>query len=468
MIAGESPSLDELIAIMNLERQEAFDDVTSDFSDHDRHETAEEKLMKIIDKPLPGIPKEKQDLFRRSQEARKRSSRSRYSYIASGGGTVTTNKFQFADPLDPEKEEWRKTLNRSLSKENAFSNDMAGIQRVSSNSSAGGPNQPAGNRRARNQRGNSARSLTMDGTESLTSTDTRNTANERRGRRAKNNSSPNPASVSSLNDSVDDKESSFSSNDHVEDGKPPAPRKVRRASKTQPEDTQPKPGQPPMRGRRRGSRDAQTMRTSSQDAQGNRANSQGAAPGEGSRRGRRSTSKGKMATFEQTWADIPDNGDQRVGPIRKGATQQKRTSTRQSANMTSFEQAWEEGEADNGDQAPASIDSNLRRSMTTDSANKKITKREKIFELQAKCDRYKKEWIEASKEKKKVRKELQDVQVSIVSLNMQIDTQQAETEILQRQLTDAVQKLKELKKVQEREPPQMRRAAHCKTTIQNG
>mmetsp|Transcript_18466 Transcript_18466/g.45767 ORF Transcript_18466/g.45767 Transcript_18466/m.45767 type:complete len:995 (-) Transcript_18466:2335-5319(-) len=510
-MTGETPSLDELNAIMNLERKEAFDDPTSELSDHDDNESPEEKLMKIIDKPLPGIPKEKQDLFKKSQAARKKSSRTRYSYIASGGGTVTANRFQFADPLNPEKEEWRKTLNQSFNnprdKNAAETNDFTGIQRVSSNSSSG-----ASQNRNRLQKRLSARSLNMDGTESLTSTDTRNTTSERRGRRKNSShsrSSLNPASVtSSLNDS-DDKESSFSSSDYLEvpaqqdGGKPPVPRKVRRGSRTQPDDGgQPPKGRQSMRGRRRGSRDSQTMqaqtmqvKTSQQGPQGNnrqqgnnrpqgnnrqqsnirqqgnnrqRANSQDA---EGTRRSiskdaegvrkantRRSTSRGKMASFEDAWAETPDKEeeDTRVAPLRRGNSKKdingKRRSARASANLASFEQAWDQVEADNGDlAAAATMETNLQRSMTSDSGNKKRTKREKIFELQAKCDRYKKEWIEASKDKKKVRKELQDVQVSIVSLNMQIDTQKAETEILQKQLTDTVQKLLEIKKVQEKE-----------------
>ncbi|CAJ1942364.1 unnamed protein product [Cylindrotheca closterium] len=490
-MTGESPSLDELNAIMNLERKEAFDDPNSELSDLDNQETPEEKLMKIIDQPLPGIPKAKQDLFKRSQAARQKSSRTRYSYIASGGGTVHANRFQFEDPLDPEKNEWRKTLNASYNgstnnDNTSATNGFAGIQRVSSNSS--GVSQdfyvPTSAGSGRQKKRLSARSLN-DGTESLTSTDTRNTTSERRARRSKNSShsrsSLNPASTtSSLNDS-DHKESSISSNDHLEvpsqgAGKPPVPRKVRRGSRTQPDDAQqPQVARQTMRGRRRGSRDAQTMQANTNQAaaagRGNnrqrRANSQDAESSnrrssskdaQGMRQAtRRSTSRGQMAGFEQAWTQSPGNNGEavRVPPLRRGNGAEvngKRRGARPStANLANFEQAWEEGGTDGDLAVAASIEPNLQRSITSDSMNKKRTKREKIFELQAKCDRYKKEWIEASKDKKKVRKELQDVQVSIVSLNMQIDTQKAETEILQKQLTDTVQKLMESKRVQEKE-----------------
>ncbi|KAL3932922.1 MAG: hypothetical protein SGBAC_010622 [Bacillariaceae sp.] len=518
-MTGASPSLDELNAIMNLERKEAFDDPNSELSDLDNNETPEETLMKIIDKPLPGIPKGKQDLFKRSQAARQKSSRSRYSYIASGSGAVTANRFEFEDPLNPEKEEWRKALNGSYSKNrntgDVETNDFTGIRQVSSNSSDGSYNRNApSSAGSRQKKRLSSRSLNMDGTESLTSTDTRNTTSERRARRSKNSShsrsSLNPASAtSSLNDS-DDKESSISSNDYLDvpsqDGKPPAPRKIRRASRTKPvDDGQPQARQS-MRGRRRGSRDAQTMqmksqnvqgnrqqRASSQDAQGNRqrANSQDA---QGIRKAtRRSIPREKMASFEQQMSDNdvratpsrrgPGNevngkrntvrasanlasveqpwgknpGDVGAGPLRRGTSSEvktKRNSARAPARA-SFEQAWDQGEADGDLTDAASIKPNLQRSMTSDSMNKKRTKREKIFELQAKCDRYKKEWIEASKDKKAIRKELQDVQVSVVSLNMQIDTQKAETEILQKQLTSTLQKLMETQKVQEKERGEM-------------
>jgi chromosome segregation ATPase len=87
----------------------------------------------------------------------------------------------------------------------------------------------------------------------------------------------------------------------------------------------------------------------------------------------------------------------------------------------------------------------------TESGKPKKTKLEKIHELQAKCDRYKTEWIETSKDKKKLRKQVQDGKSEIMALSKDISAQTAETAILQKKLSENLQNLDELQDEQRKE-----------------
>jgi chromosome segregation ATPase len=71
----------------------------------------------------------------------------------------------------------------------------------------------------------------------------------------------------------------------------------------------------------------------------------------------------------------------------------------------------------------------------------KKSKLEKIHELQAKCDRYKKEWSDASRDKRKYRKDLDESKLQVMSLKKKVETHVSETTILQKNLAEALQKL---------------------------
>jgi hypothetical protein len=83
--------------------------------------------------------------------------------------------------------------------------------------------------------------------------------------------------------------------------------------------------------------------------------------------------------------------------------------------------------------------------------DKRKTKLEKIHELQAKCDRYKQNWVDVTKEKKQCRKELQSNKLEVISLTKEIDTHVAETAILRKNLSQALQKLDEVQEEQRHE-----------------
>ena len=72
------------------------------------------------------------------------------------------------------------------------------------------------------------------------------------------------------------------------------------------------------------------------------------------------------------------------------------------------------------------------------------TKAEKIVELQEKYERYKKEWIQATKEKNKALKDLSQSKLEVLSLTKEIDTQVSEVGILRQNLADALHKMDKL------------------------
>jgi chromosome segregation ATPase len=119
--------------------------------------------------------------------------------------------------------------------------------------------------------------------------------------------------------------------------------------------------------------------------------------------------------------------------------------------------------SDNSDnQSVASRDSllSIDYSLPSDlKPNVRKTKLEKIHELQAKCDRYKKEWIDVTKDKKQYRKEVQLKKLEVISMTQEIDTHMLETEILRRNLSDALQKLDETQEVQRQERGEYSNAA---------
>ena len=91
------------------------------------------------------------------------------------------------------------------------------------------------------------------------------------------------------------------------------------------------------------------------------------------------------------------------------------------------------------------------RLVNTESPTNKKSKLEKIHELQAKYDRYKQEWIQATKEKKQVEKELKLEKLEVVSLTKEIEAHVTETEILQQKLAESIKKSDELAEEQRKE-----------------
>lgn len=81
----------------------------------------------------------------------------------------------------------------------------------------------------------------------------------------------------------------------------------------------------------------------------------------------------------------------------------------------------------------------------------KKTKLQKIMELQAKCDRYKKEWLDTSRDKKRLRNEILEGKELILILTKQIDVHESEASILQKKLSEALQRLDELQAEQYKE-----------------
>eukprot|EP00980_Cylindrotheca_fusiformis_P008254 scaffold1736_cov127-Cylindrotheca_fusiformis.AAC.68 len=418
---AKEPSLDELNYIMNLQRQEAFDDATRQTmsssttpsdppSENDgQHETAEETLLKIVGSPLPGMSKERMELAKAAAAAKHTTNttkKSRFSYSASGSAPLRYH------PSDAEREEWRKTIERSQSQNEVPSpsgsqpNTKSGGLRRSSSTVSVSRISPKGKRRSmgRRERSSSSRSLTMDMAgdgSSVTSNDTRNS--ERGGRSV---SSLDPHNLISAADSMDDEGSRKG-----EDGTATRYR-VKRSSSN------------PRNDQRRGRRNSSTRQNEGQSRSKGRTSSKDAE----SRR-RRSRSRPKPSTevddeekFEQLWTPNSQRKTYSYGDKK-------------------FE---EDNPISSGSFA------SLKQAMTDDSKKKK-TKLEKIHELQATCERYKTEWINASREKKKFRKELQSVQSDMVSLNMEIETHKAEAEILRRQLSESILKLDETEQEQRKE-----------------
>lgn len=99
---------------------------------------------------------------------------------------------------------------------------------------------------------------------------------------------------------------------------------------------------------------------------------------------------------------------------------------------------------------PSQISDKPDHSSVTREGTKK-TKLEKIHELQAKCDRYKNEWMDASNEKRRYRRDLETAKSSALALSKQVETHVAETTILQKSLSTALLKLDETHEEQRKE-----------------
>ena len=82
----------------------------------------------------------------------------------------------------------------------------------------------------------------------------------------------------------------------------------------------------------------------------------------------------------------------------------------------------------------------------------RMTKLEKIQELQSKYEKYKKEWIDTTRDKNKFKKELRDSKLSIISLTKEIDVYMTETTTLRKNLSESLQRVDQLTEEQ--------RAAH--------
>lgn len=89
----------------------------------------------------------------------------------------------------------------------------------------------------------------------------------------------------------------------------------------------------------------------------------------------------------------------------------------------------------------------------------KKTKLEKIHELQAKCDRYKREWVDASNEKKRYRKDLEASRQEVAAKTQEVETFMAETKILQKNLSEALSKLDETQEEQRKERTELSNTA---------
>jgi hypothetical protein len=81
----------------------------------------------------------------------------------------------------------------------------------------------------------------------------------------------------------------------------------------------------------------------------------------------------------------------------------------------------------------------------------KQSKLGKINELQAKYEKYKQEWVQVTKEKNKNKKELNQKKVEVVSLTKEVDTHMAETAILRRGLSEALLKVDKMTEEQSQE-----------------
>ena len=89
----------------------------------------------------------------------------------------------------------------------------------------------------------------------------------------------------------------------------------------------------------------------------------------------------------------------------------------------------------------------------------KKTKLEKIHELQGKCDRYKQEWADASKEKRRYRKNLEKSQQELTAKKQELQTYVSETQILQNNLSDTLARLDAAKEEQRKERIDLSNAA---------
>jgi chromosome segregation ATPase len=104
-----------------------------------------------------------------------------------------------------------------------------------------------------------------------------------------------------------------------------------------------------------------------------------------------------------------------------------------------------------------SVGARSQHTMTTQETSvlgdgvKRKTKLDKIKELQAKCDRYKKEWIVVTKGKKQCRKELEFNKLEVISLTKEIETHLTETAILRKNLSESLQTLDKTQEEQRHE-----------------
>lgn len=73
--------------------------------------------------------------------------------------------------------------------------------------------------------------------------------------------------------------------------------------------------------------------------------------------------------------------------------------------------------------------------------NKRKTKLEKIHELQAECDRHKRECLQVTKEKRQARRDLESKNLEVISLTKDIETHVAEISILRKNFSEALENL---------------------------
>jgi hypothetical protein len=510
-------SLDDLSAIMNLQRQEAFDEfptekITSNFS-HD--ETAEDKLMKIVDAPLPGLPRQKEDLLRRAKNARRSAKDHRYS---SGSMSMSEMNYSLNDKMDDsERGEWKRTISRSKSSTadmRSLSPPMELRRAISTVSGTqAGRQSSSTKRRVKNARQSAKDHRYSSGSMSMSEThfslndkmdDSERGEWKRTISRSKSSTADMRRSRAFAETATSDINSVTSSDTGTSErrGKRPSKFQYRSSSSTSSQTG----GKPPRNISL--SSDASIGTTDSSILEKNSNVSVSSA--ETNERGTRYISSGSNRSLsteeigkidsDRSYSSNDRQGRQldstkdgergrsvsssrsKEGSSRKSLKKQKskdkrgfskdpqrrrkssrstdpesrRGRTRSSSKprldeKQDFDQIW-----DPNDQYKNSIpkkqgngtSSSIKHTLIRDSGSKKKTKLQKIHELQAKCDRYKKEWIDASKEKKRYRKELQEAKIDVVSLTMEIDTHKTETGILRRQLTDSLHKLDETQKEQ--------------------
>lgn len=350
----EDLTLDELNYIMNLQRQEAFDDAVKE-----DNETAEDKLQKILKAP---------------------------NYSSSSMSDLPV----FDMPKDKSEKEKRR-IRRTKSHDVRSMSTSKPMMRRSTSSSRNRPGKP----RTDSRRSGYASSKRKSG------------------------------SLRSLQKSLQKDAESVSSNDTGS-----RKDKVSMSSGTSQDSSHSSRGSSLKRGRRPGaatngrkeSGKKKTGRSKSRDGKKHRSKSK-----DGKKHRSKSRSKNPPETtdekkFEQVWGSerklkdgLPSSGADDLAPESTGTL------------------------------------SNIRRALTGDSSKVRKTKLEKIHELQAKCDRYKNEWVDASKEKKRYRKQVQDMQVDVIALSKEIETHMAEIVILRKQLTETMEKLDETQADRQRE-----------------
>lgn len=475
----EDLSLDELNCIMNLQRQEAFDDSGKRLSAKIDNESAEDKLKKILEAPVPAKPRNHDAFARRAQSARKSGSLSgRYlSASMSDLGSVTDDLSSNEKQQPKEKRRISRTQSNTVS---ALVSPKPHDGRRASSSSRHRPGRPPSDNKRGSYTGSTKRSsssrslsLSMD-MGSVSSNDTGSRRDKRPSKSNRHSSrEPPPVNISVSSDGLVERKPRRSSGVTLSSQGSKDSRDGSRSRSTHDSKDKSKSRQSPSRSvisvssletpKNDLDMSVSSIGTgksfSSVERRNSSARRQGRRDSSTRKERERSTSvKGRRESIKK------QSSRRRMSNNSEGKDRARsRSATRnppETSDEKKFEQLWSSSPSrpsKNGvpvigaDELVAGTTfSTIRRVLTGDSSKRK-TKLEKIHELQAKCDRYKKEWIDASKEKKRYRKEVQDAQLDVVSLTKEIEIHVAEITILRKQLTGALEKLDETEEEQRKE-----------------